>query len=246
MAKSVTDNPFDSPKLSIVVPTLREAMNIPILVREISANLEHAIPEWELIVVDDNSEDGIVGVCDRLRKQGISLKLIVRTNERGLATAVLEGFKHARAPVFVVMDADLSHPPAVIPVLYREVRQGVDFVLGSRYIEGGGTDDRWTLYRYLNSKFASLLARGLVSASDPMSGFFGLPRSLWEQCDELSPSGYKIALELIVKGKPKNLKEVPIHFRTRQIGESKLTFKQQLLYLSHLRSLYIYRWSAGK
>ncbi len=242
----MTDNPLDSPKLSIVVPTLREAMNIPILVREISANLEHAIPEWELIVVDDNSEDGTVGVCDRLRKQGIPLKLIVRTNERGLATAVLEGFKHARAAVFVVMDADLSHPPNVIPVLYREVRQGADFVLGSRYIEGGGTDDRWTFYRYFNSKCASLLARGLVSISDPMSGFFALPRFLWEQAGDLSPVGYKIGLELIVKGKPKNLKEVPIHFRTRRIGESKLTIKQQLLYLSHLHSLYRCKWFAGK
>jgi len=246
LKKSVPDNTFGTPKLSIIVPTLREAVNIPTLVREISADLVHAIPEWELIIIDDNSEDGVVGVCEKLLEQGVPLQLVVRKNDRGLATAVLEGFTRARGPVFVVMDADLSHPPATIPVFYQEIQKGADFVIGSRYIKGGGTDDRWTLYRYLNSKVASLLSRGLVSVSDPMSGFFALPRSLWERCDTLSPVGYKIGLELIVKGQPKNLKEVPIHFRTRKIGESKLTFKQQLLFLSHLRSLYRYRWFAGK
>jgi len=246
LEKSVTDDLSGLPNVSIIVPTLREAANIPILVRTISEALKRAVPEWELIIIDDNSEDGIVDVCEKLLEQGVPLKLVVRKNDRGLATAVLEGFKHARAPVFVVMDADLSHPPAIIHVLYQEVKKGADFVLGSRYIEGGGTDDFWTFYRYLNSKLASLLAKGLVSVSDPMSGFFALPRLLWERSKDLSPVGYKIGLELIVKGKPKKVKEVPIHFRTRRIGESKLTFKQQLLYLSHLLSLYRHKWSAGK
>ena len=246
MEKGVTDDIFGLPDVSIIVPTLREAANIPILVRTISEELKHDVFEWELIIIDDNSEDDIVDVCENLFEQGVSLKLVVRKNDRGLATAVLEGFTRARAPVFVVMDADLSHPPATIPVFYQEIQKGADFVIGSRYIKGGGTDDRWTLYRYLNSKVASLLSRGLVSVSDPMSGFFALPRLLWEQSGDLSPVGYKIGLELIVKGKPKNLKEVPIHFRTRRIGESKLTFKQQLLYLSHLRSLYRRKWFEGK
>jgi dolichol-phosphate mannosyltransferase len=246
LGNSVIDDFSGLPNVSIIVPTLREAANIPILVRTISEALKRAVPEWELIIIDDNSEDGIVGVCEKLLEQGVPLKLVVRKKGRGLATAVLEGFKHARAPVFVVMDADLSHPPAIIHVLYQEIQKGADFVLGSRYIEGGGMDDFWTLYRYLNSKLASLLAKGLVSVNDPMSGFFALPRLLWEQSKDLSPVGYKIGLELIVKGKPEKLKEVPIHFRTRRIGESKLTFKQQLLYLSHLLSLYRHKWSTNK
>ena len=246
MGKKVTDDFSGLPNVSIIVPTLREAANIPILVRTISEELKHAALEWELIIVDDNSEDGIAGVCEQFLEQGVPLKLLVRKNARGLATAVIEGFRHARAPVFVVMDADLSHPPETIRVFYQEVQNGADFVIGSRYIEGGGTDDRWTPYRYLNSKVASLLAKGLVSVSDPMAGFFALPRLLWEQCKDLSPVGYKIGLELIVKGKPKKMKEVPIHFRTRRIGESKLTLKQQLLYLSHLLSLYRHKWSADK
>jgi dolichol-phosphate mannosyltransferase len=237
---------FDNPKISIIVPTFMEVLNIPILVREISEVLEPVIPEWELIIVDDNSLDGTDSACNTLRKKGFPVKLVVRKNERGLATAVIEGFTWAKAPVFVVMDADLSHMPAAIPIFYKAIQDGAELVLGSRYIAGGSTDDKWTVYRYLNSKIASLLARPLVSVSDPMSGFFALPRSLLEQCDELSPLGYKIGLEILIKCKPRNLKEVPIHFRTRVYGESKLSIKQQLLYLSHLGLLFGYKWKSYK
>ena len=231
-----------SPKLSIIVPTFREVLNIPILVKEIFCALEKVIPQWELIIVDDNSEDGIFSVCEHLRWKGFPLKLIIRKSKRGLATAVLEGFKEAKAPIFVVMDADLSHPPAAIPVFYKKVQDGADFVIGSRYMAGGGTDDKWTLFRFINSKIATLLARPLVSVTDPMSGFFGIPRELWESCNDLSPVGYKIGLELIVKGNPINLKEVPIYFRTRVRGKSKLSIRQQVLYICHLRRLYAYKW----
>jgi dolichol-phosphate mannosyltransferase len=160
------------PKLSIIIPTFREVMNIPLLVREIAHDLKSQISDWELIIVDDDSRDGTVAICESLQKSGFPLKLVVRKNERGLARAVIEGFKHARAPIFVVMDGDLSHMPAVVPLLYEAIQNGAEFAIGSRYIPGGGTDDKWTFYRYLNSKFASLLARPLVALSDPMSGFF--------------------------------------------------------------------------
>ena len=245
MKKVETVINFDSPMLSIIVPTLREALNIPILVSEISSALESVIPSWELIIVDDKSRDGIVEVCDKLCRDGAPLRLIVRENETGLATAVLRGFDLARASICVVMYADLSHPASAIPVFYREIQNGADFVLGSRYIDGGGTDDKWTVFRFVNSKIATLLAMPLISVSDPMSGFFALTRCLWERCDALSPVGYKVGLELIVKGKPKNMKEVPIYFRTRRLGKSKLSIRQQLLYLCHLSRLYLYKWHAG-
>ena len=196
--------------------------------------------------MDDDSRDGTVAVCERLRGQGFPLRLFVRKNERGLATAVLEGFSRAKAPVLVVMDADLSHMPAAIPIFFKAIQQGAEFVFGSRYLPGGGTDDKWTFYRYLNSKVASILARPLVAVSDPMSGFFALPRSLLDRCRDLSPIGYKIGLEILVKCKPLKIEEVPIYFRTRVVGESKLTIKQQLLYLVHLRRLYAYRWKTCK
>ena len=231
-----------NPELSIIVPAFKEAPNIPILVKEISSALESFISEWELIIVDDNSRDGTADACDRLKKQGLPLKLVVRKSERGLATAVIQGFAQAQASIFVVMDADLSHNPDTIPLFCRAIRDGSEFVLGSRYIPGGGTDDKWTVFRYLNSKIATLLARPLVSISDPMSGFFAFPRSLWERCHDLSPVGYKIALEILVKCKPQHLKEVPIHFRTRKLGRSKLSVKQQILYLLHLWRLYKYKY----
>ncbi len=229
-------------ELSIIVPALREVSNIPFLAKEIYKTLEPIDFEWELIIVDDNSKDGIIEVCDGLKSRWkIPLRLIVRKKERGLATAVLEGFDRAKGSIFVVMDADRSHPPDAIPLFLMEIQRGADFVIGSRYITGGGTDDQWTLYRFLNSKFASVLARPLVSVSDPMSGFFALPRFLWERCENLSPLGYKIALEIMVKCKPQNIKEIPIQFRTRKLGKSKLTIKQQFFYLYHLRGLYAYK-----
>ena len=233
---------FSKTKLSIIVPVFEEALNIPMLVRESSQKLDPNLPEWEVIMVDDNSQDGTAETCDRLQKQGFPLKLVVRKNQRGLATAVLEGFHRAQAPIFVVMDGDLSHPPAAIPLLYQAIQDGAEFALGSRYIPGGDTDDQWTFYRYLNSKVASLLARPLIAVSDPMSGFFALPRTLWQRCQRLSPVGYKIGLEIMVKCQPQTIKEVPIYFRTRTRGESKLTLRQQFYYLVHLRSLYKHKF----
>ncbi|MGQ4809042.1 Bifunctional apolipoprotein N-acyltransferase/polyprenol monophosphomannose synthase [Candidatus Entotheonellaceae bacterium PAL068K] len=230
----------DRPQLSIIVPTFQESLNLPPLAIAISAALAQVIPAWELIVVDDDSRDATVEVCETLYAKGVPITLVIRTGERGLATAVLQGFVYARAPVLVVMDADLSHPAAAIPKLYRAITDGAEFAIGSRYTSGGSTDDRWTLYRWFNSKVASLLARPLASLSDPMSGFFALPRSLLQQCASLTPVGYKIALEILVKSRAKNIQEIPIHFRSRQYGKSKLTLGQKLLYLRHLSSLYKY------
>jgi len=230
------------PLLSIITPTYREAVNINALVREISGALAREIPDWELIVVDDDSGDGIEEKCAKLRRQGVPLRLIVRRRNRGLATAVIEGFKYARAPVWVVMDADLSHCGRDIPKLYRAISAGADFAVGSRYLPGGSTDDRWTVYRFLNSKVASLMAWPLVSVSDPMSGFFALRRGLIEQGSRLSPVGYKIGLEIMLKSRPGVLAEIPIHFRTRVRGQSKLSLHQQLLYLRHIASLYRFEW----
>jgi dolichol-phosphate mannosyltransferase len=229
--------------LSIIVPTFQEATNLPLLVAEITAAVTPLISDWELIIVDDNSQDGSVEVCEQLRDEGAPIKIVVRTNARGLSSAVVEGFAHAQAPVLLVMDADLSHPADVIPRLYTAVVEGADFVIGSRYIPGGSTDDRWSAYRWLNSKVASILAKPLVSLSDPTAGFFAFPRALLGQCAQLNPVGYKIALEILIKSRACRIQEIPIHFRTRRFGKSKLKLKQQLLYLSHLYSLYRFKFS---
>ena len=235
-----------SPTLSIITPTLKEAANILFFAKDVSSALDPVIPQWELIIVDDNSQDGIVDICARLQHQGLPIRLVVRKDKLGLATAVLEGFKIARANILVVMDADLSHRGEDILKLNEAINNGAEFAIGSRYISGGSTDDKWTVYRFINSKVASLLARPLVDVSDPMSGFFAVSRPLLRRSGSLSPMGYKIGLEIIVKCKPHPIKEVPIHFRTRVRGKSKLTLKQQLLYLSHLYALYRFEWMASE
>ena len=148
--------------LSIIVPTLNEAENIPSLVTQVAAALKGKVPGWDMIIVDDDSADGTDRICGGLRRQGLPVSLVVRESEKGLATAVLEGFCRSKGEYLVVMDADLSHPPEKIPEFYRHLRRGSDFVLGSRYLPGGGTDYKWTAYRYLNSKAATFLALPLA------------------------------------------------------------------------------------
>jgi dolichol-phosphate mannosyltransferase len=157
----------------------------------------------------------------------------------------LFGLSRARGDTLVVMDADLSHPPEVIPEMLSALAQGADFVLGSRYVHGGTTAEGWGLFRFVNSKIATYLARPLTSVSDPMSGFFALPRSVFARAEKPSPLGYKIGLELLVRCRCRNVREVPIHFSNREHGESKLTVHQQLLYLRHLARLYRFRFGSG-
>ncbi|WP_024334591.1 glycosyltransferase [Desulfotignum balticum] len=228
--------------VSLIIPTLREAQNlkklIPILDRVLGQNGLH----FEILVVDDDSADGTIEIIEELAET-IPVSLYVRRDMQGLSSAVLHGFRQARFPVLVVMDADLSHAPEDVPRLIAPIlKQEVDFVLGSRYIKGGKISRNWGLFRYLNTYIATWLAHPLVKVKDPMSGFFALKQELLEDADFFNPLGYKIGLELIVKTRPKRIKEIPIFFGMREACESKLTFQQQLLYLAHLKRLYEYKW----
>ena len=231
----------DRPQLSIVVPTYREVDNIELLTKRIFDALDGADLSAELILVDDNSQDGSAELVESL-KANYAVKIILRTAQRGLSTAVLRGFEDAAGEIFLVMDADLSHPPDKIADLYAPVRDGeADFVFGSRYATGGETKD-WPFLRKLNSRVATILARPLTRATDPMAGFFCIHRRTWEQAAPLNPLGYKIGLELLIKGRCRNLKDIAIVFADRHAGESKLTLKQQLLYLLHLKRLYFFKY----
>lgn len=115
-------------------------------------------------------------------------------------------------------------------------------MVGSRFVEGGSTDDDWGFLRWLNSRVATLLALPLTSLKDPMSGFFALRRETFDRAQDLNPIGYKIGLELVVKCRCKRTIEVPIHFIDRRLGQSKLSLKEQLRYLQHVRRLYIHRY----
>jgi dolichol-phosphate mannosyltransferase len=227
--------------VSIIVPTYREAENLPVLVPRIAAALDRAELRGEILIVDDNSPDDTAGVCEELRRQ-YPVRLEIRTRERGLSSAVVHGMRLARGECLLVMDADLSHPPEKIPDLIAALRTDeTDFVIGSRYVAGAGTDEHWGLFRWLNSKVATWMARPLTTARDPMAGFFALRRQSLESAANLDPIGYKIGLELMVKCGCRCVKEVPIYFRDRLHGESKLSLKEQLNYLRHLKRLYEFK-----
>lgn len=227
---------------SIIVPTFCEAGNVEPLVTRITASLAPNHSDHEIILVDDNSNDGTDRAVEKLRGQGHAVRLIVRPHERGLSSAVIRGFNEATGNILVCMDADLSHPPEVIPDLLEALQDDeVDFVIGSRYVEGAGTDTEWGLFRQLNSSIATMMARPFTQARDPMSGFFAIRRETYKNADRLHPTGYKIGLELIVKCNCRNVREVPIHFAQRRCGSSKLTLKQQWLYVGHVLRLARYK-----
>lgn len=225
-------------KVSVVVPALNEAANLPALMERIDAAL--VTQAYEVIVVDDGSTDGTPNVCTALATR-FPLRLHVRPlPSGGLSGAVLDGLRLAKGQYLAVMDADLQHPPERLPDLIDILeRDQADFVVGSRYVRGGSTAAEWNWLRRINSLAATLLARPFAGRMrDPMSGFFALRRETFERARDLEPMGYKIALELMCKCGVSRLAEVPIHFDARREGASKLTVAQQVKYLEHLSRLY--------
>lgn len=221
--------------LSVVVPTYNERENIPSLATRVFSSVDSATSE--LLIVDDNSPDGTAEVVRELAGQ-YPIRALVRTAERGLATAVIAGLREARGEIVVVMDADLSHPPESIPGLVKALENPrVDCAVGSRFVSGGRVDLDWPLHRRLNSLFGRVLARPLTGVRDMMAGFFAVRRSEL-RLDTLRPVGYKILLELIVRHRWDNCVEIPIEFADRTAGQTKLNLAEQMRYLRHLGRLY--------
>ncbi len=228
------------PRVTIVVPTYKEVESLPHLIERVArVRSQHAL-DIDMLIMDDDSQDGSVELIEARPETWVCI--VVRKQQRGLSAAVLDGLARARGDVLVCMDADLSHPPECLPLMLRKLRDGADFVVGSRYVKGGTTADDWGILRWLNSRVATAMARPLTNIRDPMAGFFALARNTYQQGRDFNPIGYKIGLELLVKCRCERVVEVPIHFENRRFGASKLTFKQQLLYLQHLRRLYIYKY----
>jgi dolichol-phosphate mannosyltransferase len=226
--------------LSIIIPTYKEVLSIPHILARLDELRRKQNLNFEVLFMDDDSADGS---AEAVEKSGYDFaRIIIRRQNRGLSPAVIDGLRIASNPVLVCMDCDLSHPAEKIPAMVLALASGQQMVLGSRYVPGGSTSDDWGLLRWLNSRVATLLARPLTSVKDPMSGFFAIRKSDFEQARDLNPVGYKIALELIVKCGFENVGEVPIGFVDRVYGESKLTLKEQLKYVKHLRRLYLHRF----
>ena len=232
-----------APDLTMVVPTYNERERIAELVRAVFDACDAHGAALEMIVVDDNSPDGTGAVADALTGS-FRLRVIHREGKLGLGTAVVAGFEAAAAPIVGVMDADFSHPPALVPRLLAAMKAtGADVVIGSRYVAGGSTPN-WPVWRRLLSRAACLAARPLTPVRDAASGFFLIRHDVASRV-AIRAGGFKICLELLQRGWPLRLVEIPYRFDDREQGESKMSLREAAGYLLQLRDLYLLRWTRG-
>lgn len=231
------DPPRTRPDLTIVVPTYNERDRLdPLLEQVFQAADAHRIG-MQVIVVDDNSSDGTGARAEEWSRRR-RVRVVHRAGKLGLGSAVLDGFALADSDIVGVMDADLSHPPDLIPSLYSTITRGdLDMVVASRYIRNAGTRG-WPLGRLVLSRLACWMARPLTPVRDATSGFFLLRRERLRGF-RTSVRGFKIGLELLVRARPKRVAEVGYVFVGRTTGESKMNVGECVGFLRQLVSLYV-------
>jgi dolichol-phosphate mannosyltransferase len=234
--------------LALTIPTLREAKNLPSLLQHIRAVLDPVGIAYEIIVVDDDSRDGTEEIVTAIGQEDPRVRLLVRKGERGLSGAVLTGWRHTGASILGVMDADLQHPPELLPALVAAILEGNDLAIGSRYTAGGQVG-KWNPIRKGLSTVAVWatwpIQRPGVRAHDPMTGYFMLRREVIDGI-EFQPTGFKLLLEILVRGRLRKVKEVPLAFGSRAAGASKANFKVGWDYAKLLLRLYASRFGFGR
>jgi len=213
------------PELSVIVPTRNERDNLHELVRRLHDCLQGT--EWEAIFVDDDSPDGTADMARAMARGDRRVRVVHRVSRQGLASACVEGALSSSAPYLAVIDADLQHDEKLLPAMLAALKQDerLDLVIGSRYVEGGGTA-AWDPNRLLLSRLATRLSHSVLNAQirDPMSGFFMLKREVMhEALPRLSQIGFKILLDILASvPRPLRIREMAYTFRRRHAGESKL------------------------
>jgi dolichol-phosphate mannosyltransferase len=241
---TVNDDPDDRPPaLSLIIPTRNESRNIEPLLDRLHGALGD-IPA-EVVFVDDSDDD----TAEEIDRVGRMMRLPVRLLQRGpddraggLGTAVVTGMKAASAPWALVMDADLQHPPEVVPQLFTTaIRQNVDLVVASRYAGHGSSGGLDGAGRRNSSRLATRISkaafpRRAARVSDPMSGFFAVRLAALDT-QRLRPYGYKILLELIVRNPHLRAAEVSFSFAPRHAGESKTSVREVVRFGRHLARL---------
>lgn len=228
--------------VSLVTPTYNERENVPLLAEEIfNALAPETDIDLELIVVDDNSPDGTGEVAESLTGK-YPIRVIHRAGKLGLGSAVMEGWQSSDRDLIGVMDADLSHDPVILAKLIRSL-ETVDIAIGSRY-DPESKVEKWPWYRKVISQSGVFLARALTGVQDPLAGFFFLHRRVIEGVELTSP-GYKILLEILVKGSWNSYTEVPFIFRNREFSSSKLNAKEYYLFLKQLYVFSILKLRGG-
>jgi dolichol-phosphate mannosyltransferase len=227
-------------RLTLVIPTLHEAANIRTVLERIGASLDPLGVPYELIVVDDDSRDGTENIVRGISAKDARVRLLVRHGQHGLAGAVSDGWKCSGAEVLGVIDADLQHPPELLSQLWEKMQAGYDIVVASRYAEPGSMRS-WNPLRRVVSELGIMLANPLqrraLRVKDPLSGFFLVRRRCLEGV-QLQRHGFKLLLEILVRGNIGSVAEVPFTFGMRQGGESKASLTTGLHYFYLLGRLW--------
>jgi dolichol-phosphate mannosyltransferase len=214
-----------APELTVVVPCYNERPNVAPLVHRLDAALLGIA--WEVVFVDDDSPDGTTAEVRRIAQGDPRVRCIRRIGRRGLASAVIEGALSSSARFVAVIDGDLQHDETKVPDMLAALRTGrYDLAVGSRYVAGGDASGLTSHWRDALSDGGIRLAHLVLSVrlTDPMSGFFMLPRPLFEQlAGNLTGQGFKILLDLTLSSPaPLRVIEIPFHFHERVAGRSKL------------------------
>jgi dolichol-phosphate mannosyltransferase len=251
----------NSVTFSIVIPTYNESDNIIRLITEVEKNIPKS-DSTEIVIVDDNSHDGNGKLVENyIKEQKLNdtkenlpnsknhrVKLVHRSEKNGLIPAILDGVKQSSGVNILIMDADFSHPPEIIPRMMNELKLNPDtIIVGSRFVEGGRVIG-WPKKRKLLSRGASTLARfglNVKSVKDPMSGLFALPRTLIQNIS-IDTKGYKILLEILVKNKQVPIIEIPYTFTDRQSGKSKMSYNVIFNYAEAIWQLYWHGQKSGQ
>lgn len=223
--------------LSIIIPTHNESENLPVLLGKISRELG-TLCHYEVVVVDDNSSDGTREVLSYLNGTYENVRVVARPRKMGISSALLDGFMASNGRFLAVIDADLQHPPEVLPKMFKEVINGADLVIASRY-EDGGRVEGWSPWRRMVSRVATYMAHCIPQAKrtkDPLSGCFVFKRDAVD-IKRLDGIGCKLLLEVLAKGTSRRVVDVPYVFRSRSRGNSKLDLSEYLNFLRLLSKL---------
>ena len=209
-------------ELSIVLATLNERANLPELVRRIRAQ---PLPSYEILIVDDGSTDGTREYVHELSREDGRVRLLSHEGRQTTLRAQSQGIEEARGNAIAILDADLQHPPEVLPALLGELKAGAALAVASRYAPGGSAGPR-TAFRWTISRGAEWLTKALLpparGVADPVSGFFAFRREIWSPLNPLY-RGYKLLIFVLVMAEGRPIREVPFRFTPRTEGASKVT-----------------------
>lgn len=228
--------------VTVVLPTYNERETVVPAIQQARTSLRDAGYAPEVVVVDDDSPDGTHAHVREYYRHEQLVKVVHRTRESGLASAVARGFRESQGDIYAVMDADLQHPPSRLPDLADAVDGGCDLAVGSRFVQGGGIKDDWPLERRLISRGATWAANWELPAarqlSDPMSGFFAVNSELVDPYEpHLRAPGFKILLEVLARCPIEDVVEIGYQFHKRQAGESGLSSREYIRFVRHLARL---------